>query len=42
VEKKEASTTNGAGLTGCLHMENANKSIFITLHQTQLQVDQEL
>jgi hypothetical protein len=28
--KKKASSTNGAGLNGCLLEENANISIFIT------------
>ena len=37
MEKKEASSTNGAGLTECLHVE---ESTFITLHKTQVQVDQ--
>jgi hypothetical protein len=38
--KKKASSTNGAGLTGCCTNKNANRSIFITMHKTQVQVDQ--
>jgi hypothetical protein len=36
IQWKTASLTNGAGLTGCLH---ANRSIFVTLHKTQVQMD---
>jgi hypothetical protein len=32
--------TNVAGLTGCLHMKNANTPIYISLNKTQVQVDQ--
>jgi hypothetical protein len=38
--KKKTSSINGAGLTGCLPVKNANGSIVITLHKTQVQVDQ--
>ena len=34
-------STNGAGLTGCIHVEEQNGSILITLHETKAQVDQE-
>ena len=37
--KKKASSINGAGLTGCLYVENENRAIFITLHKAQFQVD---
>ena len=40
MEKKIASSTNGAGLTGCHQVKNANRYIFITLHKTQVQKDQ--
>jgi hypothetical protein len=33
-------STIGAGLTRCMHVEVANSSIFITLHKTQVQMDQ--
>jgi hypothetical protein len=37
----KTSLTNGAGLTGCLHVENnANRYTSITLHKTPIQVDQ--
>ena len=39
-QKKEASSTNGSGITGCQYIEDTNKSISITLHKTQVQVDQ--
>ena len=31
---------NGAGLTGCIHVEERKWIIHITLHETQAQVDQ--
>ena len=31
--EKRTSSTNGAGLTGCLPVKNANRSIFITVDQ---------
>lgn len=31
--KKKASLTNGAGITEYLHVKNAKKFIFITLHK---------
>ena len=41
VEKTKASSTNGAGLTGCLHEEEWRLiHMCITLHKTQVQVDQ--
>lgn len=40
MEKKEASSANGVGLTGCLHVGECNRPINITLHKTQLQVHQ--
>jgi hypothetical protein len=40
MEKGNASSIKGAGLTGCLPVEDANRSISITLHKTQVQVDQ--
>ena len=40
MEKKKTSSTNGAGLTGYLYAEECNSSIFITLHKTQVQMDQ--
>lgn len=38
-EKKEASSTSGAGLSGCLHVENANRSISFILHKPQVHAD---
>jgi hypothetical protein len=38
--KKKVSLTNGGGLTGYLMWKNENRSIFITLHKAQVQVDQ--
>ena len=38
--KIKASLTNGADVTGCWQVEDY-KEIFITLHETQLQMDQE-
>jgi hypothetical protein len=39
-KKKKTFSTNGAGLTGCLYVENENRSIFITLYKAQVQEDQ--
>ena len=36
--KKKSSSTNGAGLTGCLHKKKASGSISITLDKTQVWV----
>ena len=33
MEKKKASSTNGAGITGYWHVKNANWSISITMHK---------
>jgi hypothetical protein len=35
-----ASSTNGVGLRGCLHVENANRPISLILHKSQVPVDQ--
>jgi hypothetical protein len=32
-KNRTASLTNGAGQSGCLHVENPNKSTLITLHK---------
>ena len=40
MEKKKVSSINGAGLTGCLYIENENRPLFVTLHKAQVQVDQ--
>ena len=42
MEKKKTSSINGAGLTGCLYVENENRPIYVTLHKAQVQVDQGL
>ena len=34
---KKASSTNGAGITGCQPVENENRSI--TMHKTQVKMD---
>jgi len=39
-EKKETSSINGAGLTGSHMKKNENRTIFVTLHKAQVQVDQ--
>ena len=39
-KKKKAFSINGAGLTGSQYIEKENRSIFVTLHKTQVQVDQ--
>ena len=38
--KMKASSTNGAGLTGGLHVEECKYIHIITLHKTQVHVDQ--
>ena len=38
--KKESSSMIGAGLTGCLHVEECKWSISITLCKSQVQMDQ--
>jgi hypothetical protein len=38
--QKKAPTINGAGLTSSLYVKSKSRSIFITLHKTQIQVDQ--
>ena len=38
--KKTASSISGDGLTGILYVENENRSIFVTFHKAQVQVDQ--
>ena len=38
--KKKASSTNGTGVSGGLHVKNDNRLKLITLHKTQVQVDQ--
>ena len=40
--KKTAFSSNGAGQTGYLNVENPNKLIYITLHKTKLQLAQDL
>ena len=37
--KMKTSSINGACITGCLYVENENRSIFVTLHKVQVQVD---
>lgn len=37
--KKERSSTNGVGLTGCWYVGNAYRSTSITLYKTKVQVD---
>jgi hypothetical protein len=38
--KQKASSINGAGLIDSLYVESENRSIFVTLHKAQVQVDQ--
>ena len=40
MEKMKSSSTNGAGLTGCLNKKNANRSTSVTLNKTQFWVEQ--
>ena len=42
VEKKKASSKNGASLTVCSMWENTNRSLSIILHKTQVQVHQRI
>jgi hypothetical protein len=38
--KKKASSINDIGLNGNVYVENKNRSIFITLHKAEVQVNQ--
>jgi hypothetical protein len=40
--KGEASSRNGADLTGHLHGDECNRSLSTSLHKTQVQADQQL
>ena len=39
MEEKKASSTNGAGITWCQHVEEWNRFISIAMHKTQIQMD---
>ena len=39
-EKKEASSRNDAGPTGCLYVKEYKQILSVNLHKTQVQVDQ--
>ena len=38
--QKKASSTNGAGINECQHVENEKRSISIPMHKTQIQMNQ--
>ena len=39
MEKGKHLQINGAGITGWQHVEDCNRSISITIHKTQIQMD---